>query len=521
MQTTGSLKSADFDATSLCLPTKRGTLLAVLCASSFTFLGLLAFSFAELGFANLPNEDWSTLLLRLLGWEFMFYMPVMCLVQPILRNFVIFNLQPKQPLADAWPDAADVSGVRRLVRVFWVLGCIHTSTTLGLSLLTFLPFQENHLGFILFFLAGAAISLPLCLLMAKCCGPTLPSPSRSYGFRMLPMCGFLPFVGSAIVMLVYIPLRELGGVWIGLLMPLFLSSYELLGSFLVTRRFTEKFMMEREVREAYSNTNQGIAVSIAICNLHAMAEGARLTLLYVDNQRHDDLLALLVPMLSGVAWNVLTRIGCLDRWLHFISRHRWKPNNSGKLLRESGYCMGYPRFGAILALILVRLCIGRGYSWDAPEVRVLCLVFLAEMVEDLCSYILWRLDIDVSPGKQFATDQEVEVKAQRRISRRLSQGSLLAVSPQPESRSDRDVDGEVERWKVRVAPDFKFGPKDFGRLPFWAHLMPAALAQFHTIFSLIVVSNGLVFLLGLCDFKETGRVVGLLWWPIRDDPCHG
>lgn len=57
MQTTGSLKSADFDATSLCLPTKRGTLLAVLCASSFTFLGLLAFSFAELGFANLPNQS--------------------------------------------------------------------------------------------------------------------------------------------------------------------------------------------------------------------------------------------------------------------------------------------------------------------------------------------------------------------------------------------------------------------------------------------------------------------------------
>ena len=124
------------------------------------------------------------------------------------------------------------------VYFFWTSactqGCIHTSTTLGLSLLTFLPFlglklgdglfffgkggnreilkrnrgifflkvfwaiyfwspdnarfQENHLGFILFFLAGAAISLPLCLLMAKCCGPTLPSPSRSYGFRMLPMC---------------------------------------------------------------------------------------------------------------------------------------------------------------------------------------------------------------------------------------------------------------------------------------------------------------------------------------------
>ena len=124
-------------------------------------------------------------------------------------------------------------------------------------------------------------------------------------------------------------------------------------------------------------------------------------------------------------------------------------------------------------------------------------------------------------GLPIRNGQFWSIGPRARISRRLSQGSLLAVSPQPESRSDRDVDGEVERWKVRVAPDFKFGPKDFGRLPFWAHLMPAALAQFHTIFSLIVMSNGLVFLLGLCDFKETGRVVGLLWWPIRDDPCHG
>ena len=43
--------------------------------------------------------------------------------------------------------------------------------------------------------------------------------------------------------------------------------------------------------------------------------------------------------------------------------------------------MGYPRFGSIWALILVRLCIGRGYSWEAPELQVLGLVLLAEMVE--------------------------------------------------------------------------------------------------------------------------------------------
>ena len=67
-----------------------------------------------------------------------------------------------------------------------------------------------------------------------------------------------------------------------------------------------------------------------------MAEGARLTLLYVDNQQNHDMVGILVPIVSGVLWNVLTRIGCLDRFLHCVSRGRWKPNNCSKLLRESG-----------------------------------------------------------------------------------------------------------------------------------------------------------------------------------------
>lgn len=40
------------------------------------------------------------------------------------------------------------------------------------------------------------------------------------------------------------------------------------------------------------------------------------------------------------------------------------------------------------------------------------------------------------------------------------------------------------------------GGEDFGKLPFWAHLLPAALAQFHTILALIAFSNGLLEILG-------------------------
>ena len=75
-------------------------------------------------------------------------------------------------------------------------------------------------------------------------------------------------------------------------------------------------------------------VSIAICNLHGLAEGARFTLLYVDNLSGDS--GILVPIISGVLWNVLMRIGCMDRLLHVISCKYWRPNNSSKLLRESG-----------------------------------------------------------------------------------------------------------------------------------------------------------------------------------------
>lgn len=45
------------------------------------------------------------------------------------------------------------------------------------------------------------------------------------------------------------------------------------------------------------------------------------------------------------------RIGCLDHFLHFISCSRWKPNNSTKFLRESGYCMGYARGSVSMTLL--------------------------------------------------------------------------------------------------------------------------------------------------------------------------
>lgn len=82
---------------------------------------------------------------------------------------------------------------------------------------------------------------------------------------------------------------------------------------------------------------------------------------------------------------VLMRIGFMDRSLHLLSCGRWKPKTSSKFLRQAGYCMGYPRFGAILALLSARACIGIPITMDSPLVKLSLINLAGEFVEDFLS----------------------------------------------------------------------------------------------------------------------------------------
>ena len=48
--------------------------------------------------------------------------------------------------------------------------------------------------------------------------------------------------------------------------------------------------------------------------------------------------------------------------------------------------MGYPRFGAVGALLLARLCISTPMPLEGPELRLFGIMLLAEICEDLCSW---------------------------------------------------------------------------------------------------------------------------------------
>lgn len=63
-----------------------------------------------------------------------------------------------------------------------------------------------------------------------------------------------------------------------------------------------------------------------------------------------------------------------------------------------------------------------------------------------------------------------------------------------------------------MAYDFRFRIEAFDQMPFWGHLLPAAMAQFHTIFAMLIFSNGLDYILGVFFFFLDG-VAHL--WPLK------
>ena len=178
--TTGSLNTSDFDATNLCLPSKSGTFWAFLLASAFTFLALLAYGFAERTFFSVFWRQ----LLRLIGWELMVYVPVMCLVQPILRNYLFYNLQPSQSLADAWPLCEGVNASTQWFRKLLVPCLQHLLVTAIMATLTFLEFNQKYLGMLAFSCSASPLVLLLVVLLLRVLGP--PVTAKSYAFSLLP-----------------------------------------------------------------------------------------------------------------------------------------------------------------------------------------------------------------------------------------------------------------------------------------------------------------------------------------------
>lgn len=499
----------------LCLPSALSTLLSSIIMSALSTVGLLAFGMSELGLP-LPRPAWLTLGLRLLGWIALFVFPVLLYGVPLVRGFLFWGIRPGLSF---WSHSERRKDLPRVVPILQ-----HFITLAVFTTLTFLPLHRGQsFGFFMVFALGSAFSIPGASLVARTAGP--PLLGQHYVNAMAPRCFFMPVLGFGVLVSGYVALRQVAGSWLSTFMPLLLSVYEFLGTMYTTLAFTREFVTKPDMRELYADTNQGITLSVAICSFHAMAEGARLTLLYIDNLQSQTL-DFLLPILSSVVWNVLVRLGCMDRFVSIVSRSRIKPQNATKLLRDAGYCMGYPRFGAVAALLIARRCLQNSAVLSEMEGRLWMCLLGGEVLEDLLGYSLWRAGVDFSPIKRFATDEEVQVMSEKTLARlQFSSGAASprehAVVPafsrkssagsEPGEAVKRLDSVESVKWEVRVAHDFKYGPAEFGLLPFWAHFLPVAFSQFHTILAVMVLSKSIVYILGFCEQAESSSI---LWWTI-------
>ena len=128
-------------------------------------------------------EASGAVLLRFLGWQLIIYIPTFS-VQPVLRNFMFFGLQPHQSLADAWPDAAGTK--KRCLRRLLVPCLLHTAAAVVLFTVSVVTFDERHLGILPSFVVAAICVIPQTPLLLRLFGPPCVSKS-SYPFRMLPL----------------------------------------------------------------------------------------------------------------------------------------------------------------------------------------------------------------------------------------------------------------------------------------------------------------------------------------------
>lgn len=127
--------------------------------------------------------------------------------------------------------------------------------------------------------------------------------------------------------------RFVAGSWLGALMPAMLSSYELGNLIILQRTFLAEFVTQRQVRRNYCDSNQAILVSAQISLVHAMAEGARMTLILSDmSHETEETFDFLVPIISGVLWNVaVPRLSRSDgsatrnQWGWWLMVRRWLP----------------------------------------------------------------------------------------------------------------------------------------------------------------------------------------------------
>lgn len=543
----GSLNSFDLPGSApygdvvLCKPGMYKTLAASFFASLFMVAGLMAWSVAEAGIPGVPRTDWFVACFRCFGWFCIYFLPVHIIGISNIRGFAVFGHAPgntslvccKTALGPVLvSDFAQKHGqgvLRGFLASCFGHGVGLSIYVLGICIRMEGPYQ--HCGFILIYGVGHVVVIVLSEIIGALFAPQLDPAVKSYAAGMGPATFGFILVGFFLGTTAYSLAKRVVGAWLGIFMPILLSIYELVATAIIARVFSQQFVTNKAVRELYVHSNQGITVSLGVALAHAMAEGARLTLIVVDIAHESTTeFDFILPISCGMLWNIIARVGGIDRMLAILTCGRRTPTQCSLLLQEVKYCMGYTRFFAVGAIALTRLLNWHPILPPGKDGIGLALgsLFVAEVIEDILSWVLARLGWRVHPEAPNVSDEEITSLVTRQLQAfgTTSVKSFSAVLPDPSDTGPQITDAEsmrLQSWKLREALDFAYREQPFEELPFWGHFAVVAIAQYHTVLFLVLLSNRLSYVLGICeDAGYMGLNRGILWWPIADpgNPCE-
>lgn len=512
----------------LCSPTLFYTVAASALGAIFIFLGLSILSLCESHIAEDPEtpEVFWVLTGRWAAWTLCYHLPVFSLAILNIRAFCVYGSAPTCLISDVnfLHKRSEEDGWKRprLIGLSCILLHIANLLVYGMLFYVYVGREKQHFGLILIHGIGHL----LCMITSESWATWfLPMPlAEKYSRRMGPSTLGTALLGFLAVIVGYTMAFRLAGPWIGVFLPSLLSLYELGSTAVLVRTFTKEFVQQREVREIYSmaGANQGILVSSHICMLHAMAEGARMILILAPITHNEaDYDAFLTPIISGFLWNVMVRAGVLERFL-FVASCGWKTcSRCNLLLQKVKYSTGFPRFFVLAAIAAVRGCFREVLPAGQERLgyAILCLL-LADLSENLVSWILKSCGWQVYPEWRPLSLEQLKSLAAAQLRRRAASIDFDAVGGAL-AQSENTKGFREECWKLRARFDFLYGKEDWEILPFWAHVVPVFIAQFHTLLCIIFLCNGLHYVLGFCQGSYDGIGRALMWWPSMTDEICG
>ncbi|CAL1133227.1 unnamed protein product [Cladocopium goreaui] len=320
--------------------------------------GLMALSISEAGLPGLPKNRWFVLSFRALAWMAFYFLPLHCVSFSNLRGYCVYGNAPGNSSLVCWRTALGPGETFEMAeQTGFSRGRVFVATVLlpSLYFLLYVAFvsvyvgeEHEHLGFIFIYGVGHLV----IIFVAENLGPpNYPPPlNPRYSQKMGPATLGVAVMGFFAVTTAYSVAKRFVGPWLGTLMPAMLGAYEIGCLLILERTFVREFVQEKSVRRAYHHSNQGIVVSAQICMVHGMAEGARLMLILADisQSTSDSDSTFLVPIVSGVVWNVIVRCGAVDRLLAIITRGRLGiPPLSNVSDLSRAFSAGGPRHGVV------------------------------------------------------------------------------------------------------------------------------------------------------------------------------